>query len=56
MEGCTCEVCLLSRANRRQGELIKDLEYRLRTAERQLLAATIQPSRWWWPRRKAKAS
>ena len=54
MEGCSCTTCLLSRANRRQAEMIKDLEYRLRKAERELLAATM--GRRWWPRRKAKVS
>lgn len=49
-----CTLCLLSRANRRQAEMIKDLEYRLRTAERELLAARLG-RRWRWLKWKDKA-
>lgn len=56
MEGCTCEVCVLSRANRRQAEMIKELQYQLRVRDRQLIAATTTDRWWqgWWPRRKEK--
>jgi hypothetical protein len=54
MEGCACTTCLLERANRRQAEMIKDLEYRLRKAERELLVAKTG-RRWRWLKWKDRA-